>query len=173
MPVLIEAISVVIRKTAIEANFPSWWSFIATVPNKTLCWDGDVARVGFMTPMDVGAFATSLEQAGLVFLQNNSAADFVVVDQQRGPTTKCDWLEIGFLTINGHRVMFGRLVGNKSLDLVTPIDWVYERSLSASFNFVPNEDVDQRLQYLRNENGIDVFLDHKTGKEVFIARTSH
>lgn len=54
MAVLIEAISVVVRKDAIEKRFPGGWdSFLDEIPNNTLCTDGELVRVGFMSPQDV------------------------------------------------------------------------------------------------------------------------
>jgi hypothetical protein len=44
--------------------------------------------------------------------------------------------------------------------------------MKVKFAFVPMPDVDKRLQFLRSENGVDVFLDRDTGKEVFIGRTN-
>jgi len=102
------------------------------------------------------------------------------VDQQRGPTEPCDWLEfarIPFGREDGHvaacsllkgpRVAAGLHVPGLQFDLATPSGWTYEGSLSERFTLVPNKDVQERLKYKRTENGIDVFLDTSTGREVY------
>jgi len=67
MPVLIEGISVVVRASAILSKYAGGWpAFEALVPNRTLCADGELARVGFMVPEDARAFAERLAQGGLV-----------------------------------------------------------------------------------------------------------
>ena len=72
MAVLIEATSVVIKRSAIEANFPGGWlSFAARVPNATLCADEYLARVGFMDLSDVGPYVGELEGFGIQFFAIN------------------------------------------------------------------------------------------------------
>ena len=57
MPVLVEAISVIIKVEAIQSKFPGGWNgFENVVPNQTLCSDGEIARVGFMDPADAESF---------------------------------------------------------------------------------------------------------------------
>ena len=172
MAVLIEAISVVIRTDALLKKYPGGWNaFMKIVPNSTLCSDNELARVGFMTPQDVGAFVARLEQAGLVFLRSEKAVDLAIVDQLRGPTTPCDWLEFGHIEMGPGKVAACRLAGSQSTEILTPDGWKYEGSLSASHGFVPTEGIRKDLTYLRTENGIDVYLDKASGKEVYVGRT--
>jgi hypothetical protein len=58
--VLVEATSVIVRRGKLEAAYSGGWSgFVADCPNKTLCADRHIARIGFMSPLDVeGLFAT-------------------------------------------------------------------------------------------------------------------
>ena len=54
MAVLCEAISVVVRRDAIDKYFKGGWiKFVDDVPNSTMCTDGELVRVGFMTPNSV------------------------------------------------------------------------------------------------------------------------
>jgi hypothetical protein len=122
--VLVEAISVVIRRAKIASLYPGGWdSFVADCPNATLCADLDLARIGFMTPMDVEWFCQHLEARGLVFLRDGRAVDFAMVDQLRGPTTPCDWLEYGHLEIDGNRVAACRMVGSTDKHVLMPDGW--------------------------------------------------
>ena len=140
------------------------------VPNRTLCADGEVARVGFMTPIDVQNFTARLEENGLTFRIEGRSEHIVVIDQIRGPMISCDWIEFGRTDWDGggHPVAACRLVGTKVREIVTPPDWVYEDSLSASFGFVPTEHEQKSLQFLRQEDGLDVYLNLLTGREVFV-----
>ncbi len=81
MAVLVEAISVVVRRDSIDRTFDGGWTgFVSCVPNATLCTDSQLARVGFMDPGAVGKFVESLQAAGLVFVQSGKCTDLVVVD---------------------------------------------------------------------------------------------
>jgi hypothetical protein len=176
MAVLIEGISVVIRTEALLKKYPGGWgAFLAIIPNKTLCSDNELTRVGFMTPQDVGSFINILQQAGLEFQKSGNAIDLVVIDQLRGPTTWCEWIEFGHINMNanGNKVAVCRLAGSQSMQVVTPNGWKYEGSLSASHGFVSNDDANKNLEFLRNENGVDVYLDKTTGEEVYVGRTSN
>lgn len=173
MAVLIEAISVVVRVDAIRARYPGGWSaFRDAVPNGTLACDDELARVGFMTPDDARAFLDGLEARGLVFRRDGACVDCAVVDQRRGPTAPCAWLEYGHVVFDGHRVAAGRIKGSRSGRVFTPDGWTYEKSLSRDHGFTPTGDPDGDLEFLRHEGGLDVFRNRLTGKEVYVGRTS-
>ena len=54
MAFLVEAISVIVRCDAIERAYETGWDgFLEDVPNRTLCADPELARVGFMHPDNV------------------------------------------------------------------------------------------------------------------------
>src|SRR5262245_31550547 len=72
-----------------RAGCPLW----VMVPNATLCTDGQLARVGFMDPKAVEGFVNDLQSHGFVFLSQGKCVDIAVVEQQRGPTEPCEWLE--------------------------------------------------------------------------------
>lgn len=102
MAVLVEGISVIVRREAIERKIAGGWdAFRKTVPNRTLCADEEIARVGFMSPSDTRMYIEMLERLGLRFRENGEAVDLAVVDQLGGPTVKCRWLEFGRLPHGG------------------------------------------------------------------------
>lgn len=174
MTVLAEGISVVVRADVIARLMNDDWSeFVAIAPNATLCCDNELARVGFMDPKDVEAFVHHLESRGFRYLENGTALDLVVVDQQRGPTVKCEWIEClrYRCSANGETALGCRLIGGKEDKFFTPDGWQFEGSLSQKFGFQPSASVDPRYRFLRNEGGLDVYLDITTGKEVFVGRT--
>jgi len=183
MAVLVEGISVIIRRDAIERAYKSGWKeFLDDVPNAALCADDELARVGFMDPDSVKLFVDRLCARGITFVSDDKCIDIAVVDQLAGPTLPCDWLEFAQLDYDGNggqvsacwlfedsRIGAGIHMTGTSLQVATPEGWDFENSLSAKHTFVPNEAVEGRLEYLRTEDGVDVYRDMETGKEVFKA----
>ncbi len=174
MAVLVEAISVIVRRSAVDAKFPGGWpAFASAAPNFTFCADGEIARVGFMSPADVEGYVRSLDRVGLTYLDGGKAIDLVVVDQMGGPASPSGWLEFGHvdLTGAGAKVAACRLVGSRVASIMLPEGWEYEGSLSQTYGFIPAGELDKSLEFLRRENGMDVFLNRLTGEEVYIGRT--
>lgn len=173
MAVLCEAISVVIRADALIEAYGTFEAFKEKdLPNQTLAADGELVRVGFMTPDDVRAFIATLAEHGLRHIVEGNAKDLAVVDQLRGPTTPADWLEFCYVIMSGNRVAAARLAGSSLDQVLTPDGWTFEGSLSHTFGFVPSEATNKALHFLRSENGLDVYLNPLTGKEVYVGRTS-
>ena len=174
MAVLIEATSVVVRVDALLQKFSGGWdAFKSVVPNQTLCADNEIVRVGFMSPQDVELFIKKLQDEGLEFLREGQAIDIAVADQMRGLTSACPWLEFGQVDMSGkgQRVAACRLLGSQLTQVVTPPGWKFEGSLSSTFGFVPSEHATKEMKFLRHENGLDVYLNPLTGKEMYVGRT--
>lgn len=179
MAVLIEATSVVVRREAIGLWLDSGWAhFLELVPNGTLCGDDDLVRVGFMTPADTEAFITSLEAAGLTFLEGNKAIDLAVVDQDLGPMSQAEWLEMVHFTLDGGEV---RVTAAYLLDgsppsprrtdwLSAPKTWTYEGSIS-QIRTQHHVDDHPELELMDRRDGVDAYRDGATGKEVYTGRT--
>jgi hypothetical protein len=175
LAVLIEAISIVTRADSILSKFNGGWeAFESCVPNETMCADGEIARIGFMTPTDVESFVKKLERSGLIYLSDGEAIDIAVADQMRGLATPCKWLEFGRVNIGGNpgqRVGACRFAGGQCTEIVTPPGWAFERSLSHTYGFIPSEHLDKSMTFLRHENGLDIYLNTVTGQEMYVGRT--
>ena len=65
-----------------------------------------------------------------------------------------------------------RLQGTSDNKLVCPGGWSYQNSLSRNSEFHPGVEPNQNYEFLRTENGLDVYRDRTTGRELFIGRTS-
>lgn len=176
MPVLVEAISVIVKLDAIGRLMDDDWSkFVEIVPNQTLCCDNEVARIGFMNAQDAEAFVKVLEGLGFRFMdESDIAQDLVVMDQLHGPFTECEWLEWGTVRMNeaGEKVTVCRLKGGHEQAFFTPEGWKFEGSLSQRFDFKEGADPSERYRHLRTEDGVDVYYDTATGREVYTGRTS-
>ena len=194
MAVLCEAISVVTRRDSIDAFYKGGWAaFQKDVPNATMCTDEELVRVGFMSPDTVGAYIEKLEANGLQFQPkkkllglpkiNRAINDIVVIDQHQGPTTPCEWVEFskhpfdekgGEVSMcwlfEGERIIgaAGIYMKGTTMNLATPVGWDYEKS--SSLQFTEEEEIENRYEFLRTENDLNVFRDIKTGKEVFTTK---
>jgi len=177
MAVLVEAISIITKRDAIQHRMIGGWDrFMEMVPNHTLCFDDHLARVGFMGPPDVEKFSNRLQRSGLRFFHNSGFVDFAVVDQREGPTARCDWLVFSHITFFDPPMTVAtcELAGSREGESITvafPPGWEYEKSLSKNFEFTPTEEFVQRYRFLRSENGVDVMLDLETGREIYVGRT--
>jgi hypothetical protein len=195
MAVLCEVISVVTRRDSIDAFYKGGWdAFQTDVPNATMCTDGELVRVGFMSPDAVGIYIKTLEANGLQFQSkeellepsssSRAVSDIVVIDQLQGPTTPCEWVGFGKHPFSkkggeaplGEVSMCWLFEGERNreagadtkrikMSLATPHGWDYEKS--SSLQFVDDAELESRYEFLRTENGLEVFRDIKTGKEVY------
>lgn len=172
MAVLIEGISVVIRASALH-QFPSRLSaFKAAVPNKTLCDDSELVRVGFMHPADVESYVRELEQLGLRYIVNGAAQDLVVVDQLAGFAVPCEWAEVCRRDISpGQRVAACSLRNSEIHQLVLPHEWAWGTSLSASFGFVPT-DASGSLRKVGQKGNIEEHISPLSNRPLYVGRTT-
>ena len=147
MAVLIEAICVVIKFSSISRVFPDLKVCTDIVPNDAHCLDQHLFRVGFMAPEDMQAFIVKLESKGLVHLKDDKAIDMVIMDQTKGIMDTCDWIEAAKMDLEkeGQSVFVCRLIGDESNEIAIPDDWEYETSLSNSYGYVPNGQIDKSL----------------------------
>jgi hypothetical protein len=147
MAVLCEAFSVVIRRDSIDDYYHGGWDqFLNSIPNATFCTDGELARIGFLSPDAVQAYVDELEENGLqfhpkkklfgLFQVSRSINDLVVIDQHRGPTTPCPWVEFGKFKLTDHsnevsmcwlfegdRIATGIHLKDTKMDLAAPEGW--------------------------------------------------
>ena len=141
MAVLIEAKSVVIRFSDVQARFPDGVTgFKAAVPNDTFCTDGRLVRVGFLSPDEATEFMETLAAAGLELLPEPDSL-VAVVDQVEGLTYPWPWVTVHEFDVPGcpikvkGAVITGQLPGG----LLVPDGWTPDRyaSIADSFRIDP------------------------------------
>ncbi len=192
MAVLVEGTSVIVRRDSIVARFKGGReAFEDILPTSPSCRDDDIVGVYFMDPRDADAFIEVLEMWGLVYLKDDNCVDMAVVDQKNGPIRPARWLQFipdHFPTdgpgnkvsgcwfirdtlhnMYGIRMPDGWEPGGRIMFYV-PKGWSYETSISKVCRSIPREEVQDRLKFLRREGSVDVYLDRKTGKEVYTGR---
>lgn len=190
MPVLVEALSVIIKDSSIRTKYIGGLDkFLETIPNGTYCNDGILHRIGFMTPEDNKQYIRLLEQNGLTFILSNEFVDIAVVDMLTGPTLKCPW--IGFSRRNffkNHTHLrnsneffsiawfhdgkhgYGIPVNqNFKINIAFPQGWSPDHAILGN-NFIQSEDVVHGLIELSYENGVTKYWYSETGNIVDIGR---
>lgn len=171
MPVLVEAFSVITRKDRIVECYPGGMDgFLRDCPNSTACFDDHLVRVGFMNPDSVREFVANLQEHGLLHRnEHGHAQDLVVVSQGQGPTTPCSWAEFFTVTLSGESVEICRLAGTDSLRLACPGGWRPEKAAQHSLVHMSPKEMEARMEFLREENGLTVCRDRVTGKIMYSA----
>lgn len=137
MAVLVEGLSVVIKRSAVDAKYPGGWnSFVTMVQNNTFCYDDRLARLGFSGPPEVETFINRIESMGLTYLDGDRAVDMVVVDQDSGFVAACEWAKFGHGNLGGdpkQRVAGCQGVNGANAKLITPEGWTFDGSISQQF----------------------------------------
>lgn len=164
MAVLAEALSVIVPVNVLNARLAGGLAdYRAMVPNRTLCTDGRLTRVGFMVPADVKAFVENLEGLGLRLKDEHGFAEIAVVDQLSGPTQPCSWIRFA-RHAEGYSSV--RLVDELSVGQVAAPDG-WECAHSLSLRLVTNEEMETRLIDMGQHDGNHVLLDTRTGRETY------
>jgi hypothetical protein len=167
MAVLVEAISVVVRRESLERVYAGGVrAYEIDCPNATFCTDDHLTAAAFMGPPDVRRFVERLVSAGLGFVGDDGFLDIAVVDELTGPTAQCDWL------------VYSRLPGSCSMcwlegtdpgDLTIPVGRDVQ-SLGTMRRFSQDE-VEAQLEHLgSNGRGVEVYRDRASGKLLYRGR---
>ena len=175
MPVLIETLSVVIKRQAIKEKYPGGFpAFEVNAPFSGpvdfFCADEDLAKVGFMAPSDVGWFCDWMAEYGIGAPEKPT--DLVVVAAcTEAPTRPCDWIEIIRYQLDEGVVLAARLKGSNDDTLVVPEGWTYATSATKNTRFTMNEDFAASLVYVgATDDGLDVFREKANGELRYIGR---
>lgn len=190
MPVLAEAISVIIKDSAIRSKFVGGIdAFYDTIPNSTYCCDGKIHRLGFMTPDDNKQYVQLLERNGLTFIIDGQFIDIAVVDMLRGTTIECPWIgfarkqffkgqtqwkksEEFFSIVWLHDGMHGYGIPanqNFEVDIAFPDVWTPDRAIYGD-RFVLTEKVDESLIEICTKDGVTKYLHTDIEEIVHVGR---
>ena len=155
MAVLCEAISIIVRRDSIDKFFLGGWEgFLKVIPNSSMCTDGELVRIGFLDPKNIQQFMNEMLDGGLQFRPAmdstdgiRSIDDIAVVDQMKGLTVPCDWIELARLPIGeskievlmcwlfeGERIASGIHMNSESMNLHTPEGWTPEKAIKTQLH---------------------------------------
>jgi hypothetical protein len=167
MSVLIEGISLILRRTEVDVRFPGGTAALFDAfEDAAVCADRHLIRLGFLDGERVDDVLTALEGHGFRIAEDNRFLDLAVVDQVLGLSLPCDWLE--FDSAPGEPA-YCWMKGEARGALVVPANWRYEHSLSRRFGRAASAPSEERYRWLRSEEGIEVYRDAESGQEVFFA----
>lgn len=163
MSVLVEAISVIVRRSTLEQKYPGGLAqYQRNCPNRTFCADDTLTRIGFMAPEEAQAWIDHLQLHGLVNLRGDTSIDVAIVHQVEGFLGLCDWLEGGIDESGIGRVW---LKGTAPGPLAVPPHWASQQS--RGMTYVTPAEAESRIMPLGPANGVEAFLDLKSGKVVY------
>ena len=130
MSVIVEAVSVVVKRNSIRTKFPGDWSPFRSIvfSQYSMCADSSLASVSFLAAKDAYSYTKFLEEIGFVYLQ-----DFAIADQTQGLKDSCDWCFITNFEIDNNAataVTGCKLEGCRETKLYVPPDWEFKGSIS-------------------------------------------
>lgn len=135
------------------------------IPNATALSDKHIWRCCFMAHEDALKFIKSLEEIGLNVSQGPDSDVVLVTEFDRSVEPFCEWLKTG---VWDKAVIAWREGTNP--ETVTARDG-WDPKVGSGLEFHDPSSM-QLLEFLRLEDNVEVFLNKKTGKEVFIGRSS-
>ena len=164
MSILVEAITVVFMNATADRHIQGGVDAVKTIaPNSTFRTDGLISAISFTDPESTGNFVDTLLNVGMQFVEDGVAQDIVVLDQHRGPTAQCDW--IGFdQNADGNSIAW--LIGHPQGDMAVYDNWLPHNDL-----MFRDGQVGETMKFLREEDGLDIYLDLETGQECFRPQT--
>ena len=164
MSILVEAITVAFRNATADRHIQGGVDAVKKIaPNSTFRTDGLISAISFMDPESTGNFVDTLLNVGMEFVEDGVAQDIVVLDQHRGPTAQCDW--IGFnQNADGNSIAW--LVGHPQGVMAVYDTWLPHNDL-----MFRDGQVGETMKFLREEDGLDIYLDLETGQECFRPQT--
>ena len=167
MSVLVEALSVVIRRVTLDAYYPGGTDSYLQLANseassaRLACADEELTSVSFLRDADAKQWINDLGQHNIIHLSGDESWEIVCVDQRLGPTEPCDWVE-WLIHPDGYSHCW--LAGTKPGRLITPEDWAPSQSRCLMRRGAGDES--HRMVPLAVEDGVEYWLDLNTGRQV-------
>jgi len=176
MAILVEQLTVVVRREAIErCIFGGWERFRALTEDHAPCSDGCLAGASFATALEVRRFIAILEGYGIRFEDDGTCQDIAVLDQCEGLWVPCAWLVLGRLPLDADELtvkavwLDPKLVSTSNplnyTSVAVPVEWTYAGSFSELDAQLTQRHAVAELIFQRCEPLEDVYLDPDTGCE--------
>lgn len=163
MAVLIQGVSVIVRNATLDAKYDGRRiGYQRDCPNGTFCADEHLCRIGFMVQRDAEVFVAHLAAKGLTPSRGGVAEDVAILDALKGPLRPCSWLVCGRL---GNWTV-AWLAGTPHGDLHAPPGWNADEKMQ----YITADDVKEHLEFVRTQDGVDVYRVKTTGQELYVGR---
>ena len=161
MALPIEGFTVVAKSDRIQEFLDS---DSVAVPNGTELNDKHIWRCCFMAEADAQNFANDLERLGLNISQGPDSDVVIVSEFSQEIVPYCEWLQLA----QWEKAVIAWLAGTEPEKVIAREGWDPKRGSGLVFQN-PSEMDD--LEFLRVDNNVEVYLNKKTGKEVFLGRS--
>lgn len=157
MAVILEGFNLVVRNVTLDGRLPGGvGGVLRDAPNGMACTDGRVTRLGFMDGDDLERFRSRLEAQGVAEAEVASIS-------AAAPGEAPEWLRVGRYA----GAMAAWLPEADPEPLVVPL-----RRRPGSLEFLSREEVGQRFEFVRRDDGVDVFRNKETGELAYVGRTA-
>jgi hypothetical protein len=164
LSVLIEALCLVVPNRVLDISYPGGSTqFIdhasARPDVRYALTDGRVCAVSMYDSPAGIALVDELSEYGIVGTDDSRAFEFVFVDMETGPATRCDWLDT---QRHSHGFMLAWQADAESGNAVVPGDW----DPSVTWNLERRDIRDNPEQHLLlgQEDDLETVLDFETGR---------
>lgn len=137
-------------------------------PNRTFCSDGRFARLGFMAFSDARHFISLLEDYGLTYKLSGRCIDISIYSAVDGVEDGCDWVCVDH---DQRGFDFAWLAGDDPGPIAAP-EHIDLDSFKESLTFHSQEEMEEHLEFLREENGLRVYRDKRDGTILYSGRTT-
>ncbi|HEX6576662.1 MAG TPA: hypothetical protein VF042_16960 [Gemmatimonadaceae bacterium] len=166
MSVLVEAVSIVVKRAALDCKYPGGTAeFLCMLASRRsaehrfVCSDTNLICLSYFTPDAADRGAETLLKAGLIDIDDNEFIDFAMVDQHYGPTLQCTWLAWQREPPGFTRAwLAGELPGGLSV----PDGWTPEGA--RNIKRIDIREIPDKAMKLAEENGVETWLDFTTGR---------
>jgi hypothetical protein len=165
MSVLVEALSLVVPRKVLDVSYPGGTdAFLEKLLDPSFscrftCADDDLVSVSFFATVDAQVAFAELTSAGIVAIDDGKFYEIAYLEQGKGPTIPCDWLE---WQKHGEGYTSCWLAGTDPGRFHAPPDWTPEQSLRLTFQDW-RETPGRCLRLAVNADGMEVWLDFETG----------
>lgn len=138
---------------------------VVTIPNATALSDSHIWRCSFMAQADAQKFLNMLEEYGLNGSTGPDSDVVIATEFDRSVEPYCEWLRTGVWD----KAVIAWKEGTNPETVTAREGW--DPKVGSGLEFHDPSSM-QFLEFLRLEDNVEVFLNKKTGKEVYIGRTS-
>lgn len=164
--ILLQCTSVVIKNSALERCLENGVEdFRAVAPNSQAYSDQYISQCSFMEHLDAVDFVKQLELRGIAVDPEGVEIVVVFCAEPQIPAN-CNWLQLH--KYNDH--VLGRHPEDNSRKLIAPNGFSLEGK--SKFHHYTHEEIEEKTEFVRREEYVDVYRDKETGQELYVGRTT-
>jgi hypothetical protein len=166
MSVLVEALSLIIPRKVLDVSYPggtkAFLQKMEVVPSpcRCACSDEMLVSVSFFGVADATVVGDQLLELGIVAVDNDRFYEMAFIDQAKGPTMRCDWIE---WTRHAEGYTSCWLVGSEPGPFRAPAGWTPKQSRDLTFHDIRSEP-GRCIKLADEPDGTEVWLDYQTGE---------